>query len=706
MSATVPSTCWECSICCGALLTVENGTVVEVAPNRDHPASRGAFCLKGIRGMPGLAYSERRLLHPLRRSGARGAGRWTRISWDEALDEMAQRLDDVRRRHGPLALAAATSGAFFSRSVVIALLMRSLGTPNWLINQDLCGGCRAVSDMVTGLAIQAGEDILHARTLLLVGANPHMANPIQWQRIRQARQRGASIVVLDPLRTQAAALADLWLRPRPGTDAAIGMAMMQVLIAEGLYDREFVARWCHGFDRLAARVANWPPERAAAVSGVPASDIVAAARRYAEAPSCFVSGHGVDAMSNGVQTFRAFHCLVAIRGNLDRPGGNRRAKRPQGFVSGFDLLHDPAFRLPEEVERKTIGAERFPLWAGPEGWQTACHNPSVIEAMLTGRPYPVRALYVSGVNIAVTYPDTPRTLAALRALDFLAVATNDMTPTAALADLVLPKTTTLEEEEVSLQASGPCLGFTAAASVRRGEARPDIEIAAGILDRMRARGGVAKELLPWRTQREFNEFLLRGTGIPIERLAARGYVEFPYVVGDFENQVFRTPTGKVELYSERMATHGLDPLPDWVPPASSRTDDPDFPLLLQTGLRERTYHHSRFRDQPWAKKISPDPLLSIHPDTARRFGVSDGDWVLVRTRGHGGGCRLKARLTDATGPDLVVTGMGWWRPEGDGPEYGALDVNVNAALSYAGPYDPASGSADTRGIPCRLERAP
>ncbi len=257
---TLPSTCWECSTLCGALLTVgDDGRVVHVAPNPAHPASRGAFCVKGIRGLPELTYGAGRILAPLRRTGARGEGGWREISWDEALDEMADRLAAVRARDGPLAIAGATSGAFFSRSAVFALLLRSLGSPNWMINQDLCGGCRGVSDMVTGLAMTGGEDVSHANTLLLVGANPNAANPIQWQRIKQAKARGARMIVLDPLRTSAADLADLWLRPRPGTDAAIGLAMLHVLVRDGRYDRDFVARWCHGFDALAQRVSGWTP---------------------------------------------------------------------------------------------------------------------------------------------------------------------------------------------------------------------------------------------------------------------------------------------------------------------------------------------------------------------------------------------------------------------------------------------------------------
>ncbi len=702
---TVPTTCWECSTCCGALAQVDAGRVTRIGPNPDHPASRGAFCVKGIRGLAEVTYGEKRLLHPLRRVGERGSNRWEEISWNTALDAMAEGYATARAKHGPLALAGAVGGAFFSRGPIVALMLRAMGSPNFLINQDLCGGCRGVSDMVTGLSIQNGEDVEHARTVLVVGANPHAANPVQWMRIKEAKARGAKIVVLDPLRSQAAKLADLWLRPHPGTDAAIGMAMMQVLIAENRHAAGFIALWTRGFEQLAGRVAQWTPAWAAEVSGVPAELILAAARAYAEGPSAFVSGHGIDAVSNGVQTFRAFHCLVAISGNLDRQGGNRRAKRPKGFRNYLDVIHDPAFQLPAATAARTLGAGRFPLWAGPQGWQTACHNPTVMDAILTGAPYPVRAMYVSGVNIAVTYPDSQRTIKALRCLDFLAVAAHSMNPTTALADIVLPKTTTLEEEDVSINGHGPCVTWTAALAIRTGEARTDVEIAAGVLERMAARGAADISLMPWRTQREFNAFLLKDTTLSIEELARTGYAQFEHALGDFEKQVFRTPSGKVELWSQRMADAGLDPLPDWVPTGASLEENAAYPFKLQTGLREKTYHHSRFREQAWARKVSPDPLLKMHPETAHSLGVAEGDWVNVETPRGAGRCRLRASITDATAPGIVVTGMGWWLPEAEGPEFGVLDVNINAALSYAGPYDPASGSADTRGVACRISPA-
>lgn len=704
----IPTTCWECSTHCGALATVENGRVTKIVPNPDHPGSLGAFCVKGMRGLPELTYHPDRLLHPMRRRGERGSGGWEKISWDDALDEMTDRLLAVRDTYGPTALCGAVSNAHFSRGVSLALLMRALGSPNWMMNQDLCGGCRGLSDKITGLTISNGEDIDNTNCALIVGRNPAAADPSQWLALKRVQKKGAKIVVIDPARTQAAQIADLWLQPRPGTDAAIGLGLIRWLIVHGKHDVAFVEKWCHGFAELKQRAERYTPEVVAELTGVPAADIERAAAYYADGPSCFVSGHGIDAFSAGVQTFRAFHALVAISGNLDRKGGNRRVKRPKGFTNYIEVLHKPEFRLPLEIEKQTIGAERFPLWAGPEGWQTACNNPGVIEAALTGNPYPVRAMYVTGVNIVVTYPDTQKTIKALQSLDFLAVGTHMMNPTAALADIVLPKTTGLEDEEVSLEANGPCLSTIRPAHSPMGEARSDFDIALGIVRRLDDRGiAEAKRFFPWDSKRNFNNLLLGDGPIGMEELLETGYANFPYELGNFDTVGFKTKTGKIELYSEQLAELSLDPLPDHVPPRVEQTDHEtrqDYPLVLLTGAREKTYHHSRFRDQSWARKVSNDPWVQIHPDTASQYALVEDDWVIVETAGHDGHCRLRVRVTEDTLPGVLRTGMGWWYPESEGPDFGALDVNINAAMAYDGPCDPVTGSADTRGMCCRLRK--
>lgn len=705
---TYTTTCWECSAYCGALATVKGGRVVDVAPDAASPYSKGAFCIKGMRGSPGITYAPGRLLYPQRRIGARGEGRFARISWDEALDEMADRLAEVRRRYGAEAIVGATSGAAFSRSVILALTLRSLGSPNWMINQDLCGGCRAVSAKITGLDIQRGEDIERTRCALIVGRNSAIADPVEWAALKAAKKRGARLVVIDPKRTPAAGIADLWLQNRVGSDAAIAVAMIDTIVREGRHDQAFVADRCHGFEALRARAAECPPARAAAIAGVPADAIVTAARLYADGPATFVSGHGIDAASNGVQTFRAFHALAAITGNIDRPGGNLRQRKPKGLSTYLELLHRAELRLPAEVEQRTLGAAEYPLWAGPKGWQTACHNPTVIEAMLTGRPYPVRALYASGVNILLTYPDARRTIAALTSLDFVAVAAHSMTPTAEWADIVLPKTTTLEEEEVLFQPTVPAVLYTRAVVAPAGEARSEIDIARPLIDRLTARQAITRDLVPWTSQRAFNEHLLGDSGVTMAALERDGIALLP---AETTARPFATPTGRIELYATVLADLGLDPLPAWVAPAGDRHPTEvrqAYPLTLITGDREKSYHHSRFRDQPWAIKVSPDPRLLVHPATAAAQGLADGAWVRVEVAGGPGACRLRVKVSDTTPEGVVSTGMGWWRPAAPAPGHGVLDVNVNAALSYAGPYDPVSGSADVRGMPCRLtlETAP
>jgi thiosulfate reductase/polysulfide reductase chain A len=699
----IPSTCTECPVHCGSLVHVRDGVVEDITPNPAHPLSKGAMCIKGLRGSTGITYSERRLLHPLQRVGERGEGRWQCISWDEALDYAADRFAAARTQYGPLSLVGACNNVWFGRGVAVVMLLRSLGSPNWMINQDLCGGCRAVSMRSTGLDITRGEDIDGARCALVVGRNSYEADPAEWIALKNLKKRGGQIVVIDPKRTPTVGIADLWLRPKPGTDSALGLAMIHVMMAEGLYDKEFVAHATHGFDKLAERAREFAPQRAEDLTGVPAGEILAATRMYARGPSTFVSGHGIDAFSAGVQTFRTFHCLVAISGNVDRLGGNRRVKKPNGFLDNLQLVHDSRFRLPREVEEQTLGAGQFPLWAGPRGWQTACHNPTAIDAILTGKPYPVRAMYVSGANIVITYPNTTKTVEALRSLDFLMVASDTMTPTAELADIVVPKTTGLEEDEIRLQPGGPLITMAQAVVPPRGEARNDFQIARGLLDKMQARGAATADFLPWRSLDEFVEFLLGDSGITLETLRRDGYATFPYELENFEK--FPSPTGKVELYSEAIASIGVDPLPNFAPPARDVADariKAQYPLTLLTGNREKTYHNSRFRDQPWAKKISPDPRLLIHPATAKAMAVADEQWVRIETPGARGSCKAKIKISENTPEGVVSTGMGWWRPGSMMPGSGAFDVNINAATTYDGPWDPISGSVDSRGILCRI----
>jgi anaerobic selenocysteine-containing dehydrogenase len=701
----IPSTCKECSVRCGSLIHVDGEKVVRIEGNPAHPASRGAFCVIGVHAPVTARVHPDRPLHPMRRAGARGEGRWERISWQQAWDEIAQRMTAVKREHGALSLAGAVSNHFVSRGVAMTQLLRSLGSPNYMINQDLCQGARYTAALLTGAGAQPGNEMEKARCIHLVGKSPSDSSVVQWMNIKAAKKAGAQLIVVDPRRTPIARAADQWLPARPGTDAALALAMANVIIEEGLYDREFVDAWCAGLDTLRDRARQYAPAIASDITGIAADDIVRAARTFATVkPGCMVLGHGIDAQANGVRTAMAFHALLGLTGNIDRPGTNRPAKPLKGFRDYYSVINDAKFRLPREIEERIIGGDRYPLWCGPESWSKSSHNPSLIAAIHTGEPYPVKALYVSGVNIACTYPDIRSTVAALRKLDLLVVATDHMTPTAELADFVLPKTTLLEEEDVSADQGAPCLAVVQRALPPKGEAKSDMDIAVGLLDALRRHGAIEHDVFPWRSHREFVEYQMRDTGITFDALCREGFVPIAYGYEEYRKKGFRTPSGKLELASQRLAKLGLDPAPEYHAPAYAQRD-PEFGLTLLTGIRSMAYHHSRFRNHAWARKLQDAPELRIHPRTAQRLGVAADDWIWVETPYRKGRALLQAWITEEVPEDIVATGMGWWFPEMRGADRGSLTYNIDVAVAYGPPWDPINGAPEARNTACKVTRA-
>ena len=701
----IPSSCKECSVRCGSLIYVEDGRVVKITCNPDHPGSRGAFCVKGVHAPVTAREHPDRPLYPMRRTGERGEGKWERITWDEAFAAIAQRIGNVKAEYGGPSIAGAVSNHFVSRGVAMTQLLRSVGSPNYMINQDLCQGCRYTAAMLTGAGAQPGNELPKSRCVLIIGKSPSDSSVVQWMNLKDAKKAGAKVIVVDPRRTQVARFADQWLALKPGTDAALALSMIHVVFEEKLEDHEFVANWCTGVDRLRERAAKYPPALAAAITGVPAEAIVEAARTFATTkPASLVLGHGIDAQANGVRTTIAFHALLAVTGNIDREGTNRMPKAQRGFRDYYSVINNPDFRLPAEVEQKIIGGDTYPLWSGPNSWSKSSHNPSLIDAVITGKPYPVRALYVSGVNIVCTYPDTERTTAALKKLDLLVVATDHITPTAELADFVLPKTTLLEEEDVSADQSGPCLAAVQRALPPKGEAKSDMDIAAGLAAALRERGLLEFDLFPWSNHREFIDYQLEETGISFEALCEKGYAPIDVTYEDYRKKGFKTPSGKIDLAPERLEKLGLDPLPDYVPPVYA-SPPAGFDLVLLTGIRSMAYHHSRFRNHKWARKLQDAPELRINPQTAQRHHIATDDWVWVSTPGVSRRTLLKAWVSEEMPDGVVATGMGWWYPEVEGADRGALTFNIDAAIAYGPPWDPISGSPEARNTACRIERA-
>jgi anaerobic selenocysteine-containing dehydrogenase len=701
----IASSCKECSVRCGSLIYVEDGKVVRITGNPDHPGSRGAFCVKGVHAPVTAREHPDRPLHPMRRTGERGEGRWERISWDEAFAGIAERIGRVKAEHGSTSVAGAVSNHFVSRGVAMTQLLRSIGSPNYMINQDLCQGCRYTAAMLTGVGAQPGNELPKSRCVLIIGKSPSDSSVVQWMNLKEAKKAGAKLIVVDPRKTQVARLAQQWLQLKPGTDAALALSMINVIFEENLHDHEFVANWCTGVDRLRSRAREYPPALASTITGVPAQAIIDAARTFATTrPASLVLGHGIDAQANGVKTTIAFHALLAITGNIDREGTNRMPKAQSGFRDYYSVINDPAFRLPAEVEQKIIGGEAYPLWSGPNSWSKSSHNPSLINAVITGEPYPIRALYVSGVNILCTYPDTDRTTAALKKLDLLVVASDHITPTAELADFVLPKTTLLEEEDVSADQSGPCLAAVQQVLPPKGEAKSDMDIAAGLTEALRARGLLDFDLFPWTRHRDFIDYQLQETGISFEMLCEKGFIPIPLTYEDYRSKGFKTPSKKIELCPDRLEKLGHDPLPQYVPPVYASPPE-GYDLVLLTGIRSMAYHHSRFRNHTWARKLQDAPELRINPKTAERHGIARGDWVWIATPNIARRALLKAWVSEEMPEGVVATGMGWWYPEIEGADHGALTFNIDAAIRYGPPWDPISGSPEARNTACRIVRA-
>ena len=699
------STCEECSTRCGSLIHMSGEDVVRISGNPAHPHSQGAFCVKGMNAPLASRAHPDRPLFPQRRMGERGAGQWERISWDEAFAQISKRIGEVKAKYGGPSIAGAVSSQLVNRGVAMSLLLRSLGSPNCMINQDLCQGGRLTAGKLTGLGGEPGVELKNARCIMVAGKSPSDSNVVQWMHIKAAKQQGAKLIVIDPRRTKVAELADLWLQPNPGTDAALALGMVHVLFSQSLIDKDFVRDWCLGAEELLERTQRYDPQYVSKIAKVPADDIVRAARMLAtESPSSMVLGHGMDAHANNVGTAMAFHAVVALTGNIGRIGTNRLANKFPGFRDYVSVVNDPAFRLPADIEQKIIGGSQFPFWCGPESWAKSAHNPSVIRAINTGDPYPVRALYVSGVNIVCTYPGMQDTIAAFKKLDLLVVATDHVTPTAEFADFLLPKTNLLEEEAVFFDQGGSCLSVIQRAVPPRGEAKTDFEIAIGLRNALAARGLIDFDLFPWNSPREFIDYQIRDTGLGFDELCERGFYPQDIDREHYKKVGFGTPSKKIELFSHRLEAAGYDPLPEFQPPSYSVRDD-EFDLVLMTGIRSMHFHHSRFRNQGWARKQQSAPELRIHPVTAASRGVEDDDWVKITTPNGAGETFLRAIITDQVPPHVVATGMGWWFPELPGPERGALRFNIEASVPYGPPWDLISGSAEARNCACKVLRA-
>ncbi len=714
LTRVVRGLCGVCPAGCGVEIELVEGRILRLKPRKDHPL--GIVCPRGTRA-PEIVYSPDRLLYPQRRLGVRGEGRFERISWNEAYEIVVEAIRSISAHHGPEAICVYTGRGNFefglnesfapagtAESSANAVLF-PLGSPNAAGVGSLCYvsyGLIAPRSLFGLVMRDVAEDLEHAELILVWGANPATDSPpLNLRRLKHAQARGARIVVIDHRRSETArALRAEWVGIRPGTDGALALGMLQVVIEEGLYNRVFVERWTHGFDELREYLQQFTPERVAELTWVPAATIRELARSVGAAAGCSLLMYtGLEYSNSGVQAIRAALTLQAVTGHLDAPGG-KLFKMP-GRTRTNRLLTEPPANAPPPV-----GAAEFPIY---HQVRREAHAALLPQAILESKPYPVRGLIVSGASLLTAWPQPAGWHEALAVLDFLAIINRFPTADAAYADVLLPATTMFEIESY--------MDYESHVQLRRrvieplGEARNDYLIFAELARRL----GYGDR---WpQTEAEMIEHALRGTGISLAQLRGQpdGLVPLPqpnlryrkYATGELRSDGrpgFPTPTGKFEIASEWFREHGYEPLPIYSEPREGPITQPDlhrrFPLVFNSGARIQSDFRSQHHNIAPLLRLQPAPLVHLHPRDATTRGISDGDPVeVVTARGR---VPFHARVSEDIVPGAVEANMGGGGPLG---AQAWQQANVNE-LTDPDNHDPISGFPVFKALLCDVVRTP
>jgi len=556
-----------------------------------------------------------------------------------------------------------------------------------------------------------GGDYGHPPACVIVwGANIAGTRSNVYRHLLQAVKKGTKVIAIDPLKTGVSNRADLWLQLRPGTDLALALGMIHVVINEDLYDKDFVNRWTVGFDALKRYVQEYTPARVSEITWVPADLIVSAARLYAtNRPGHVEWGNALDQQLHSFQAARAISSLMALTGNIGVPGGEleglgagfreddpNKVSSQIGIHGRWSSALEFRDRLPEEARGKKLDHDLLPdfKYATPQ---------SVVKAILQQKPYPVRAIFSQASNPLSCWPNLHRTHDAFKNLDFLLVSDLFMTPTAAMADIVFPVASYLEFEGVQMSPMGTI------AQVQRkvaqiGECRSDHEIINGLAKAL----GLEKYF--WEKIDDFWDAVLRPVGLNFEEFKKMGRFagkKKEKLYEQYEENGFRTPSGKVELYSQQLETLGFDPLPVYHEPPESPYSDPDlsrdYPLLCTT-WKLGVYRHSGGRQIDSLRASHPDPLVIIHPETASQRGIQNGEWVYIETKR--GKIKQKAKVSAIVDPRVIVIDHAWWFPEkGAKKLFGWAESNYNILTNDNPPFNDEVGSFNIRGLACKVYRA-
>lgn len=693
---------------CGMKLTIEDGKLVHVEGDEQHPVTQGRLCIRCL-DLPELVHSPERIIYPMKRDPKdRGKDTWERITWDEAYSLIEEKVNYFKKEFGAESICVYGGTGREACLYYYPLGFATLGTPNVCYPHSgfSCYGPRcSITDYILGAGYPeidfAGyfedrydnPEFKLPELVVCWGKMPLASNGdgLFGHAIIDMMKMGTKVLMVDPRITWLGACAgNVNLQLKPGTDAALALGLINIIISEDLYDHDFIDEWCFGFDELKERAAEFPLDRVEKITWVPADEIVAAARLIGTSrPVSYAWGLPVDQNPNGVQVGHAIIALAALSGSIDSPGGLTLG--PPGGLYG-EWRAKTRFAISDELFAKRIGAEDYPAVSNA---MASTHPDLTLDTLETGKPYELHMAWYNSANIlAPTCTAQPkRWYEALKKMDFAVVQDLFMTPTAmALADVFLPLSTFAEHDGLVLTHYGRNPAFMGAINkaLEVGECRSDIEVCIELGKRLNPEWWPFEDAADFFNQQVDSEF-----DFDFDELREQGLYQPKYTYHKYEKGMqradgepgFDTVTGKVELYSTLFDAWGEDPLPYFEEPRWSQVSKPDdaeeFPLLMTTGAREYTSFHSEHRQVPMMREIKRYPDIEIHPTTAAKYGIAEGDWVCVENQL--GSAREQAHLTETINPRVVHCRHGWWYPEQEGEEpnlFGVWKSNVNNLIPH------------------------
>jgi anaerobic selenocysteine-containing dehydrogenase len=639
----------DCPDTCAMQITVENGVAVKVEGAKDHPFTAGTLCTKVARYLE-RTYSKDRVLFPHKRVGAKGKGEFERISWDEALAAIAAKFKAIEADdpQGILPYDYAGTMGWVQWHSMGRRFFNRLGASR--LDRTICSSAgKAGSQITLGGSLGMDPERFDAAKLILIwGSNPIVSNLHLWSRVQEAKRRGAKLVAIDPYRSLSAEKCHEHLAPLPGTDAALALGLMHVIIGEDRHDADYVEKYTLGFDKLKERVRDFPPEKVAGITGLAAEKIVALAREYAATrPAAIRLNYGLQRHSGGGMAVRNILCLPALTGDWRHPAGGALLA-----TSGFFGMNDAKMEQPDLLKLSRNPNPR------------TINMVAIGDALLEAKP-PIRALYVYNSNPVAVAPDSGKVVKGFSREDlFTVVHEQFFTDTCDYADIVLPATTQLEHHDVHAAYGHLYVMANSPAIAPLGESLPNSEV----FRRLAARMGFAEACF-----RDSDEDICRQAlespkptmqGLEWETLKAKGFqrLNLPERFAPFAQGGFATPSGKCEFYSETAKAMGMDPLPAFVPPRESAQSNPalarKYPLAM-ISPPNRHFLNSSFANMPFAIAEAKEPSLDIHPKDAAARGIENGD--TVRIFNDRGSLTAKARVGDKAREGVVVALSVWWK---------------------------------------------